>query len=174
MKKIILLTIGVLLATAVSAQKTPAGHFAWGAEVGGAIDMTANDMSAVSANAFLGYRNSWIDILGAGAGINVAVDNNCRTFPVYALFRSSFRTRPSLAFLDLKVGCAMNSTDNESSHSRLYLAPGVGFNLARGKNFQSYITLSYEYNGMKHYVKNGVTHNISSLSLAALRIGISF
>ncbi len=173
-KKITIFAAGILIALTATAQKTPAGHFAWGAEAGGAIDMTANDMSAVCATAFFGYRNSWIDMLGAGAAINVAVDNNCRSFPVYAMFRSSFCSRPSLAFFDFRVGCAFNSVGNESTHSRLYVAPGVGFNLARGKNFISYITLSYEYNGMKHYVKNGISHNISSLSLAALRIGISF
>lgn len=174
MKKFIIPFITLLLALSASAHKTPASRFAWGAEAGGAIDMTTNDMSAICANAFFGYRNSWIDILGVGAGINVAVDNNTRTFPLFGVFRTSFRPQPSLAFFDMRVGCALNSTDNESTRSNFYFAPGVGFNLARGKNFISYITLSYEYNGMKYYVKDGIKTDISSLSMAALRIGITF
>lgn len=167
--------IAILLASVCAvAQQTPSGHFGWGAEAGGSIDMTSNDMSTINANAFFGYRNSWIDMLGAGAGINVTVNNNCRMFPIYALFRTSFTSRPSLLFMDLRIGTAVNSVESHASHARFYCAPGIGFNLAGSSKFRSYITLSYQYNGMKYYVKENIRHNISSLSLASVQLGICF
>lgn len=172
-RKIAFITI-LLTSLCAGAQQSLTGHFAWGAEVGGSIDMTSNDMSTINANAFFGYRNSWIDALGAGAGINVTVNNNCRMFPIYALFRTSFTSRPSLLFMDLRVGTAVNSVDSHASHARFYCAPGIGFNLARSNKFCSYITLSYQYNGMKYYMKEDVRHNISSLSLASVQLGICF
>ena len=67
-------------------------HFAWGAEIGGGIDLTSHDMSSINLDAYLGYRNSWIDVLGIGAEVDMMVNNSVRSFPVYALFRTGFRS----------------------------------------------------------------------------------
>lgn len=149
-------------------------HFVWGAEAGGAIDMTTNDMSTLNLDAFFGYTNSWLDVAGIGAGIHMMVSNSCRSFPVYGIFRTSFSSKPRLCFMDLRAGCVINNVNYDTTRSRLYLSPGVGFNLARGRTFTSYVTLSYEYNGLDAYEKDGIHHSIHGLSMALVRIGISF
>ncbi|MCM1484560.1 MAG: hypothetical protein NC043_09515 [Muribaculaceae bacterium] len=182
MKKILIALILTLVCVpyAVSADITTAGnsgafsHFVWGAEAGGSIDMTTNDMSTLNLDAFFGYTNKWLNVAGVGAGIHMMVSNSCRSFPVYALLRTSFSSKPKLCFLDLRGGCVINNVDYDTTRTRLYLSPGVGFNLARGRSFTSYVTLSYEYNGLDAYVKDDTRHDIHGLSMALVRIGISF
>lgn len=154
--------------------KSAFDHFIWGAEAGGSIDMTTNDMSTVNIDAFFGYTGKWIGVAGVGAGIHMMVSNSCRAFPVYAIFRTSFSSKPKLCFLELRGGCVVNNVDYDTTRARLYMNPGVGFNLARGRSFTSYITLSYEYNGLDTYMKDAVRHDIHGLSNAQVRIGISF
>lgn len=179
MKKIftsLLLTIACCVATHAqdTTDNSAWNHFVWGAETGGAIDMTSNDMSAINLEAFFGYRNSWIDALGVGASVNMMVSNSVRSFPVYLMFRTGFRKSPTLLFMDLRGGCVFNNVTNSNQQTRLYLSPGIGINLARGRSFKSYITLSYVYNGMSPYVKDGERHDIHGLSMACVRLGISF
>lgn len=149
-------------------------HFNWGIEAGGGIDMTSHDMSTVDINAYFGYRNSWINVLGFGASINMMVDNSSRAFPVYFMFQSSFRQQPSLAFFDFRTGVSFNNTQYDKQQTDFYISPGVGFNLARGKSFRSYLMLSYVYNGFKSYQRDDRLENINGLSMACLRIGINF
>lgn len=170
---LILLAAGVLTAAGAPDDK-PKAHFAWGVEAGGSIDMTSNDMSTLNLDIIAGYRNSWIDVVGIGTGIHVMVNNNCRAFPIYGVMRTGFRSKPSLCFLDLRAGIVHDNTNQESSSNRLYLAPGVGFNLARSKRFASYVLLAYEYNGMRSYDKAGYTFDIDGLSMATVKIGITF
>lgn len=157
-----------------AAQTEAPSHFVWGADLGGAVDLSANDMSTLNLDAYFGYRGGIIDAFGVGAAINMMVNNSNRTFPVYALLRTSFRTAPSLCFLDLRGGIAFNNVADNTTRSSLYLSPGVGFNLARGKTFRSYITLSYVYNGMQPYYDADGHHAIDGIHLASVRFGISF
>lgn len=149
-------------------------NFSWGIEAGGGIDMTSHDMSTIDINAYFGYRNSWIDVLGAGASINMMVNNSSRAFPVYVIFQSSFRSVPSLAFFDFRGGVAFNNTQYDRQNADFYISPGVGFNLARGKSFRSYMTLSYVYNGFKTFQRDDRLESISGLSMACIRIGVNF
>ncbi|MBD5255799.1 MAG: hypothetical protein HDS53_07010 [Barnesiella sp.] len=180
MKKIHLILISIVVAlSSAAADKAPRevtgwNHFAWGAEIGGAIDMTSNDLSNVSLNAFLGYRNSWIDLLGVGAEVDMMVSNSVRSFPVYAMFRTSFTSRPSLVFMDLRGGVVFNNLTETDSQTSAYISPGLGFNLAGGKSFQSYITLSYVYNAMRPFSIGDRRIDVDGLSLACLRLGIIF
>lgn len=153
--------------------KLPAG-FAWGADLGGGIDMTGNDMSAMNIDARFGYRNGVVDFIGIGAGIDMMVSNSNRVFPVYALFQSNFRTTPSVCFLDLRAGCAFANLADNQNQTDLYASPGIGFNLARGKSFSSYLILSYQYIGLKDYSDSETLHTLNGIHMAAVRIGISF
>lgn len=148
--------------------------FTWGADVGGAIDMTGNDMSTINFDAAFGYRRGIVDFVGVGAGINMMVSNSNRSFPVYALIRSNFVTRPTLCFFESRIGCAFNNVADDQSQTSLYLSPGVGFNLAVSKHFKSYIVVSYVYNGMKSYTDSESFHDIHGLHSACVRLGISF
>ena len=168
------LTVCLGMAAADTKYTSGVKHFAWGTEVGGGIDLTSNDLSTVDIDSFCGYRNSWIDVLGVGAEINMMVANSNRAFPVYAIFRTNFSSRPSACFLDLRVGASFNNMGDDNRQTGLYLSPGVGFCLARGKAFQSYVALSYVFNDIRPYTDEGVHHSIHGLHMAAIRLGISF
>ncbi len=183
MKKTALLFIAILTAIGICAQtdnkmvypqSTAWNHFVWGVEVGGAIDLTSNDMSTVNLDAYFGYRNELIQALGVGASVNMMVSNSVRSFPVYVLLRTNFRRSPSLLFMDLRGGVVFNNVSNGSQQTGMYLSPGVGINLARSKTFNSYITLSYIYNGMQPFHKGSEYMDINGLSMACLRLGINF
>lgn len=180
MKKILLtLTLMLSLLTSFAAEggdaPTRARSFAWGADVGSSIDLDSDNMTTLNLEAYFGYRNSWIDILGVGAGIDMMISNSNRYFPVYAIFRSSFRSRPSLCFFDLRVGTAINELSDNTKQTRFYINPSLGFNLARSKTFTSYISVGYTYNGLKSFGPADDPTEIShGLNMANLRIGICF
>lgn len=158
----------------VTQEVTGWSHFAWGAEVGGSIDLTSNDMSTVNLDAYFGYRNSWIDVVGVGAEVNMMVSNSVRAFPVYGIFRTGFSSRPTLLFMDLRGGVAFNNITNSSQQTSAYVSPGIGINLAGGRTFQSYVTLSYVYNGIKTFQLKDREVDIDGLSMACIRLGIRF
>ena len=176
MKKIItlllLLTFAVSAYAAKNAEPMPRG-FSWGASVGGCIDMTGHDMSSINIDAKFGYRNSWINLLGVGASIDMMVNNSVRSFPVYAVFRTGFSKRPTLCFGDFRLGGVFNDLNNNNRQARLYASPGVGVNLATGRTFRSYLMLSYVYNGMDGFYKEG-EKPIHSLHMACVRFGVAF
>lgn len=149
-------------------------HFVWGAEVGGSIDLTSNNLSSVNLDAFFGYKNSWIKALGVGASVNMMVNNSVRSFPIYAMIRTDFSSKPKLVFMDLRGGIAFNNLSYSTQQTSLYLSPGVGVNLAVGKTFRSYLALSYIYNGLKPFDLGDRRCDVDGLSMACLRFGISF
>lgn len=169
---LLLVIMAAIVPCTIQAQ-TPS-HFVWGADLGGGIDLSSHDMSTLNLDAYFGYRGGIVDALGVGAAINMMVNNSNRAFPVYALFRSSFRTAPSLCFLDLRGGIVFNNLSDNTTRSGLYLSPGIGVNLARGKNFRSYITLSYVYNGMQPYESPEGYNDIDGLHQACVRLGVAF
>lgn len=179
-KSSILLAAATLLAPGAQASEaateniTGWNHFVWGAEVGGAIDLTSNNLSSINLDAYFGYKNSWINAVGVGASVNMMVSNSVRSFPVYGIFRTDFSSKPRLLFMDMRGGIAINNISHGTSQTSLYLSPGVGINLARGKSFCSYLTLSYVYNGLKQFDLGDRTCDVDGLSMACLRIGISF
>ncbi len=149
-------------------------HFAWGAEIGGGIDMTSHDMSSINLDAYFGYRNSWAEVIGVGAEVDMMVNNSVRSFPVYAVFRTGFSRRPTLLFMDLRAGVAFNNITDSSQQTSGYVSPGIGVNLAGGKTFQSYLVVSYVYNGLKPFTLGERYINVDPLSMACVRLGIRF
>ena len=101
---------------------SPRGQFAWGAEAGTGIDMGGDDMTTFNLHASFGYRNDWIRFAGIGAGIDVMLSNSTRSFPIYAMARTSFSNKPKLLFGDLRVGIAYNQTDGVPDRANLYPA----------------------------------------------------
>lgn len=179
MKRIILTAVAALLslgAVYATEKKDISGwrHFVWGAEVGGAIDMTSNDMSSVNLDAYFGYRNSWLDVIGVGAEVDMMVSNGVRAFPVYAMFRTSFSSKPKILFMDLRAGMVINNINNSEQQNRLYFSPSLGINLAKGSTFQSYLMVGYVYNGMKSVTVDDEFHHLRGLHSGCLRLGISF
>lgn len=119
------------------------GHFTWGADVGSAIDLTANDMSSIDIHGYFGYKGLWTRLLGIGVGINSMINNSSRCYPVYAIYRTSFTELPQLCFMDLRLGLSFNNILHYPSQTNFYGSIGVGITLAKGRKFSSHIILSY-------------------------------
>ena len=173
------------------------GHFTWGADIGSSVDLTANDMTSVDIHGCFGYKGHWMRFAGLGAGINSMLSNASRCYPVYALLRTSFSSRPQLCFLDLRLGISINNILNYSSQTDFYCSIGLGVTLAKGKKFASHIIISYNFMPVRPYtiltevpvtdspgeVFEGdpvatttiaTRHSFPDLHFAAVRIGCSF
>lgn len=173
------------------------GHFTWGADLGSSVDLTANDMTSIDIHGCFGYKGHWLKFAGVGAGINTMMSNASRCYPVYALLRTSFSSRPKLCFLDLRLGISINNILNYSSQTDFYGSIGLGVTLAKGKKFSSHLIISYNFLPTRPYTiltEAPVTdspgevfegdpvatttiathHSFPDLHFAAVRIGCSF
>lgn len=148
-------------------------HFAWGADAGASIDMSANDMSAIDFNAAVGMRRGWINFLGIGLGTQISVSSSSRRYPIFAEFRTNFRDKPSLFFWDARVGMAYNLTDFNQEYTGFFAFTGAGINLARSTNFTSYMMLGFTYcSGKDHF--EDTTARQPDIYMATCKIGVTF
>lgn len=170
-QRLLLVSVLAMVASLVHAE----GKFAWGADFGTSIDLNGNDMSTVNLDANFGYANGVMRMVGVGAGAHMMMSNSCRAFPLYIILQTNFRHKPTLCFLDLRFGMAINNVDHDSRQTVPYINPSLGFNLAGNKNFQSYMRIGYLYNGMKSFgPENNRTTIKGGLSMANVSIGINF
>ena len=174
----ILLTAAILsLVSLSSSASQPSAfihHFTWGAEAGGSIDMSGHSQSTVDLNAAFGYRDKFIHLLGVGAGLDMMVSNSNRSFPVYGILRTSFSSRPSMCFLDLRAGVAVNCLEETYTQLGAFLSGGIGFRLAYGATYSSHIILSYNFIERKPIDFDNERIALGNLSMVSLRIGVSF
>ena len=170
-----LLSLFILSATTAtySHAETADYGFTWGAEVASGIDMGGDNMSTLNVSALVGYRTAWIDFAGVGAGVDMMMSNSCRAYPIYAMLRSSFAPRQKLFFAEMRGGIAFNQATGVPDRTNLFLQPGGGIYLATGKNFSSYLTLSYTYNAMTFFgdKKDTLVHG---LNMATISLGVTF
>ena len=168
-----LLSALILSSSYTSYAETVHNGFTWGAEFASGIDMGGDNMSTLNISALIGYRTAWIDFVGVGAGIDMMMSNSCRAYPVYAMVRSSFASKPKLFFAEMRGGIAFNQATNVPDRTNLFLQPGGGIYLATGKNFASYLELSYTYNAMTFYgdKKDTLVHG---LNMATITLGVTF
>ncbi len=171
----------VLLATATAWGASPSNSFfdknikfAWGADLGASIDMGGQDMSALDFSASFGMRRGWINFLGVGAGASIMVSNSCRSFPLYASFRTNFVDRPSLLFWDLRLGVSLNYLEHNHQQTGLYGSTGLGINLARSKSFNSHIIIGYTYRERRPITGAEQSHSFPDLHYASMTIGVVF
>ena len=149
-------------------------HFTWGVEVGSSIDMTGSDMSTINADVILGYKNDLFRTIGIGAGVHRAFGMGDNYVPLYFVFRSSFRKKPSLFFLNFKAGYSFNTIADSPVFGDTMGILGLGINLSRNRNFMSHIILSYEF---RHFNKNHqslINLDRENVSLAKLSFGVNF
>lgn len=149
-------------------------HFTWGFDAGASIDMNGNNMSTFDAEGFVGFRNSFIKALGGGVGIHRAFGNGTNFVPVYMIFRSSFRTKPSLFFFNLKVGYSFNTLSDSPTKGGVNFSAGVGINLAQSKNFSTHIVLSYGFFHLDRDQQIAANMKIRHIDFAQLRFGVAF
>lgn len=149
-------------------------HFTWGAEAGASLDLTSHDLSTFDVDVLLGYKNSFIKLAGVGAGIHRSVHKGNNFIPVYAVFRSSFRSRPSLLFLNVQAGYSFNSFGDGKSVGDFMGALGVGINLQQTRTAKSYFVLSaaYQYFNAENQEKIGIYSNY--IFFARLMFGVNF
>lgn len=149
-------------------------HFVWGASLGSSIDMTGQDMTAVDIDAFFGYKGDYIRFAGIGAGIRMMVSNSSRSYPVYAMLRTSFTKSPSFLYLELKGGVGFTNLYTDVYQRNFIGGIAVGFTLAHSRSFSSNFSLGYEYMPLSDARIDGVDTRFSDLHYAAIRIGASF
>lgn len=149
-------------------------HFTWGADIGGSIDLDSNDMSTFDADVNFGYKNKYIRIIGVGAGIHRAFGNGNTFIPVYFLFRSSFRSRPSLCFLNLRAGYSFNTIRESPTFGDISASIGIGFNLAMSRRFMSHIILSYGFRHFSRRHRTQVGLSTQNSNLAQISFGVNF
>lgn len=171
------------LALPLSAESGRAmSHFSWGADIGGSIDMSGHDMSTLNIDAYCGWRGGVFPIVGIGAGLNIPVNNARHEFPVYAIARTSFSSRPQPVFMELRGGLVVNTRQSGESSVDPYISPGVGFRLASGRAFTSYLTVGYIYNGLRSGngmpsdgdANDDLSNRFRGIHSAVVRLGISF
>lgn len=156
-------------------RQAPRGvRFAWGAEVGSNIDMSGNEMSSVDFNASAGISYNWISFAGVGAGANIVISNSCRTYPVFADIRTDFSQLVKFFFVDFRAGVALNYLKDNKNQTGAYISPSLGFNLASGRTFRSYLTLGYTYISRKDITSGEDVTHYGPLSMATVRLGIAF
>lgn len=177
LRRVILSLILSLVSLAAYCEEplTRSNRFAWGAEIGSGIDLTGSDMSTIDFGVCVGYSHSWINLLGISAGVDMMMSNSSRYFPLCAVLRTGFNSHPGRWFMDLRAGVAINNIYDRGSKSALYLSPGVGFYLARGRTFESYVGLNYIYNDIDYQTHLSdewpIKHGLSQMSV---RIGVTF
>lgn len=150
-------------------------HFTWGADVGASIDLTGHDLSTFDLDLLLGYKNPAIKTVGIGVGVHRTVLGNDNFIPLYVLFRSSFTSRPSLCFFNLRAGYSFNTIEDSPTFGDYNAAIGCGFNLSRSKTASTYLicNLGYRYFNQRHqdYIARLDTHSVWT---AQLQFGINF
>lgn len=150
-------------------------HFTWGIDAGASIDLTANDMSTFDVDILLGYKNKLIKTAGVGAGIHRTVQGGNNFIPLYAIFRTSFTTRPSILFFNARFGYSFSTIENSPTFGDYNAALGCGVNLSKSHRANTYLILSaaYRYYNERHkvYLPKLDVHYIW---IAQLQFGVNF
>jgi len=149
-------------------------HFTWGADIGSSIDLAGEDMSTFDIDVYFGYKGSWVRTAAVGAGIHKAFGNQYTFVPVYGMFRSSFRSRPSLLFFEMKLGYSFNTLSDSGSFGGAYGSVGLGINLAMSKRLQSHLILSYGYFTLNRATDLDIPYSGDNINSAVLRFGVNF
>ena len=150
------------------------GHFTWGVDISSGVDLTENDMTMFSLGAGFGYRGGWLQFAGVGASIISMMNNSSRCYPVYAVVRTSFSSRPQLCFMELRGGVSFNSILESKSQSGAYVSAGCGITLARSRSFSSYIMVRGVVMPVKGVFEDEAMNFRYTLGFACIGLGIAF
>lgn len=149
-------------------------HFAWGAEFGSSIDLTGHNLSTFNLDLNFGYKNSFLKLVGVGVGFHRGIISGDTYIPIYGVIRTSFRSKPSLFFLNVQAGYSFNTVGGSPYHGDIMSALGVGINLSQGRRAKSYVILSAggRYFNKAHLDK--VNLDADFVITAKLMIGVNF
>ena len=148
--------------------------FIWGAELGMCVDLSGMDMSTFNFDLIAGWRNPWVQTLGVSVGVHKSLGTSDTFLPICLVVRSSFRPKPSLFFMDLRLGYSFNTVAKSPLFGDTCASLGCGINLKLSRKFQSYVILSYAFRHFneRHVEMTGVSR--SDVSLAMVSFGLSF
>jgi len=149
-------------------------HFTWGADVGSSVDLSGSDMTTFDIDAYFGYKGSLIRTAALGAGVHKAFGNSYTFLPVYALIRTSFRSQPSMFFMEFKGGYSFNTLADSGSAGGVYGSVGAGINLAMSRKLQSHIILSYGFFTLRKASELAIPYVGDNISYAVLHFGVNF
>lgn len=149
-------------------------HFTWGLDVGASIDLSGQDISTFDAETYFGYKGDWIRTAAIGAGMHKAFGNKYTFVPLFAMVRTSFRSKPSLLFFELKAGYSFNTLTDSGSFGGAYGSFGLGINLAMSKSIQSHIVLAYSYFTLQKATDMDIPYTGDNINGAVLRFGVNF
>lgn len=149
-------------------------HFTWGIDLGTSIDLHGTNLSTIDLDVMVGYKSTFIRTLGVGSGVHRAFGQHNTIYPVYAVFRSSFRNKPSLLFFNTRIGYAFTTLNSGATRGGVMAAVGMGVNLAMSKKFQSHILLSYCYYHINATTRKESGLNKHYIDLARISFGVNF
>lgn len=149
-------------------------HFTWGAEAGSSLDLTSNDLSTFDVDVLLGYKNKFIKLLGFGAGIHRSIHTGNNFIPVYAVIRTSFRSKPSLFFLNIQGGYSFNNIADSGLIVDFTSSLGLGINLQQTQVSKSYIIISACYQHFDEVHRKLFDIDSRNITFARLVIGVNF
>lgn len=151
-----------------------ARHFSWGAEVGSSIDLTSHNLTTFDVNLNCGYRNKIFQLIGIGFGVQRSIGNSNTFIPFYGVLRTSFRSKPSNFFFNLKAGYSFNTLSSSDSKGGFLLSTGCGMVLKRTRFLTSYIMLAYGFYHINEHTVNDLKLEINHVDFAQIAFGISF
>ena len=150
-------------------------YFTWGAEAGASIDLTGHDMSTIDVDVHLGYKDAFLQILGIGAGIHRTVQSGANFIPLYVMLQTSFRSKPSLFFLNAKLGYSFNTINDSPTFGDFVSSLGLGINLSRTRLARTYLVLALGYRYFNERHREYVNHlDAKYVYIAQLSFGVSF
>ncbi len=148
--------------------------FAWGADLGGNVDMSGHDMSSLGISARFGMRWKWVRFFGVGAEGNIMMSNSNRAYPLFVNFRTDFSNYRRLLFVDLRGGVSLNYFNNKDMETGGYFSGGLGVTLATGKTFSSHLVLAYTFIGQEECYNGNYLRKCPGISMATIRLGVAF
>ena len=149
-------------------------HFTWGAEFGSSIDCTANNMSTFDVDALIGYKNSFLQLLGFGAGLHRSIYDGTNYVPVYAVIRTDFRKASSPCFLHVQGGYSFNTFKDSPTFGDISTAAGLGVNLHTSRVARSYLILGGGFRYFNHRHRTQISLNRRFVIIAKLSFGVNF
>lgn len=149
-------------------------RFSWGADAGTSVDLSGQDMSSIDISASFGLTTRWLNFVGVGAGAHVMISNSCRSYPIFAIVRTDFSRILRPMFIDIRGGIALNYLPGDITQTGGYISPSLGFRLAFGKTFRSYITAGYTFIDRRNTIVDGIPTRFKPMQMATMRLGVKF
>lgn len=144
-----------------------------GLELSTGLDLSGTDMSTFNGDILFGYRNKFIQLLGASIGVHKSLGTSDCFLPIQAVFRTGFHPRPTLCFMHVSAGYSFNTIARSPLFGDFIATAGVGVNLVQKRSFQSNIVLAFGFRHLndRHQEISGITK--SNLGFTQISFGIS-